>query len=95
VTTEEFEELPATSKVDIKELELDEVTGKPTKGDSRSPKYTAKYGTTLGAEVEALDSQELCDRVENWILSYIDKDKLEQSRAIEHTEQEKLAELKL
>jgi len=42
-----------------------------------------------------LDSQELRDRVEEWIRSHMDTNKLEESRATEEREQELLAGLKL
>jgi hypothetical protein len=87
VTTEDFEAMEDGLKVDIKELEQG-----GTKGDSRSPKYKEKYGNK-GAEVEALDSQTLRDRVEEWITAYFDQDAYAESLTLEETEREQLAAL--
>jgi macrodomain Ter protein organizer (MatP/YcbG family) len=95
ITTEEFKtELPNAVKVDIKELEKGTDGKKKTKGDTRSPAYKAKHGAK-GAEVEAVDSEELRDRLEKWIRDHLNVDNLEMSRAKETMERETLAGLKL
>lgn len=93
VTDEDFfDGLPESVKVPIKQLEKNE-DGETT-GDTRSPAYQQKYGD-MGAEVEALDSQDLRDRVENWILARMDSDTYKNCMALEGKEREALASLHL
>jgi len=89
ITTPEFEEMSSAFKVPIKELEKDE-SGKITAGDSRSPKYQKRYGDE-GAEVEALDPEELRDRVRRWINDHLDHDRYDACQEEEKREQEQLA----
>lgn len=84
VTHEQFERLPESVRIPIKDLRSALAEGL-TRGDSRAPEYAAKYGN-LAAEVEAVGQDVLQGIVQDFIDEHTDMRRWTHSLAIEKKE---------
>lgn len=98
ITRDDLKNFDRKQLIDIKQaMETDE--GEITKGDPRSPSFEASewgkatsktHGEVLCAEVEALEREELVNRVRTFITGHTDQTLWEESKTKEEQDQEQL-----